>query len=53
MFDAVKDHSVFIAENNVAVFAHKLHDKNFLQGSTIHLDAPAQIPPLAPFPAVL
>ena len=29
MFDTVDDHSLFIAENNIAVFAHDLNDQGF------------------------
>ena len=32
MFDAVQDHSLFVTEDDVAVLAHQLHDKNLLTG---------------------
>ena len=30
MLDAVQDHTLVIAENNVAVLAHQLHDQNLV-----------------------
>ena len=34
MLDAVQDHSFFVTEDDVAVFAHQLHDQTLSAGIT-------------------